>query len=185
MSQGHVIVPLSLHEVERVLDETKRRVVNALRMKGQERFNASYNCIEGHALGAAAELAASKFLGLEWDPVRDDFSPTDVGGYEVRETKVFSGDFKACCPHEPAEKLYLAVGVTNRPWVFRVVGWISGREAWHYGQLIEVNGWPAAWFVNEAYWNQFDWDLVAPWREPLVREAIEKQQEEIRARRKP
>ena len=182
---GQIVVSLSLDDVERVLDEMKRRVLNALRMGGQERFNASYNCIEGHALGAAAELAVAKFLGVEWDPIRDDFGPTDVGGYEVRETKTLGGFFKAGCPHEPAEKKYLAVGVTKRSWVFRIVGWITGAEAWHRGNLQETNGWPPAYFVHENLWNRFEWDLVAPWLEPEASEAIRRQIDDMKARKKP
>lgn len=101
---------------------------------------------EAHEIGAAGELAFSKFLGIPYVPA--GMKEIDVGGYEVKTSS--KATYRLIVRKENADdKTYVHV-VRVGPRTFRIVGWILGGDAKKVGSLENPekgNSYGAAWFV--------------------------------------
>lgn len=101
--------------------------------------------------GCLGEQVLAKFTGRYWDgALRDEARPGDVGDMEARHSNYPGAHL---CIHKGDADDHIFVLVTGSlvgrpPWVFRVVGWISGahgkREEW-WGDVKEGKNRPAFW----------------------------------------
>jgi len=182
-----VEIRLTHDDVEKVLAEGSRRVMNALRGglgAGKFFFAGDYGGLMGHAIGAAAECVSSKLTGEIWDPLARDFSTSwDVGGYEVRLTMHHHGEFRTAQDHEETSKKYLIVGLARRPWTFRAVGTIDGVDARAFGKLEDRMGYGFTWWVHEDKIEPISKEMADRVREPDAVDFINRAIEDLKMRK--
>jgi hypothetical protein len=101
-----------------------RRQLRAVVKGSKPRFPERYpgELFAYHIIGAMAEVAVAKYLGVYWSAHTGKFSCGDVGEFEVRWS--MRSDLKVR-PRDSG----IIVSVTGQPPEFKVVGWISADRA--------------------------------------------------------
>lgn len=99
-----------------------------------------------HILGAAGELAFSKFRRKPWRPAR--MKERDVDGFQVRTVYKPRGELKIRKRDSGSDRFAL---VAHRAQfrVFVIAGWVTGEEGRKLGRLLNPNGWGPAYFVPQ------------------------------------
>jgi len=106
----------------------------------------SGNGLEVHVLGAQAELAAAKFLGVDWEATINTFKAPDVLDYQVRGRKLHGYDLIVRLNDSDRAPFILVVGTGP----FYVVGWLYGHEAKREEWLATHGGREKAYFVPKS-----------------------------------
>ena len=101
------------------------------------------NGLEIHVIGAQAELAVARFLGVEWEATINTFKAPDVLGCQVRCRSRYGYDLLIRRDDKDAEPYVLVVGTGP----FYIVGWIYGHEAKRDEWLAEHGKRERAYFV--------------------------------------
>lgn len=93
-----------------------------------------------HILGAMAECAVAKALGMYWGHHRNKFESGDVGTFEVRYSK--RTDLKI-----RERDNGVVISVTGEPPTFTIVGWIDARDAKQHFTASAPRQGPPAYFI--------------------------------------
>lgn len=81
-------------------------------------------------LGCAGEIAFAKAAGVYWEPTNKTFSRPDVGQFEIKTVRKKQEGFSPSLPVEleTNDEQLVALVYGEYP-SFRIIGWISGRDA--------------------------------------------------------
>lgn len=123
-----IVVTLSWYELIQAATVGVRRQVDALRRARPEVYGAPHRGEwDAHILGATAEMAVAKHLGVYWEGVvdRPETLAGDVGVVQVRGTSYLDG---ALILHDRDldDAMFYLVAVDGR--VCRLLGRILGRD---------------------------------------------------------
>lgn len=103
--------------------------------------------------GAAAEMAYCKFRNKYWNASINSFKAGDCGeNVQIRSTPLPNGCL--IVREEDLDHHYYVLVIGSSP-VFRVAGWIHGKEAKKPEFMKSPNGRPAAYFVPQSYLRKF------------------------------
>jgi len=108
------------------------RHVHNLRVKAQQAWGYDgAHAWETHIVGAQGEALVAKHFGCEWDGALGDYAAKDVGGYQVRTTRIKSGCL-ILHPEDLDDDLFVLVVLLRDG-----VGDLVGAKIGHRGKIAE------------------------------------------------
>lgn len=122
--------------------------VNSSRRNAHGLVADSHDSLQVHVLGALGELAVCRYLGYVGELTVDTYkTAADVGQYEVR-TRSRPNYELIVRDDDPNDAVFILV-LKDGP-VFRIKGWIRGRDAKRAEWVQRYGGRPPAYFVPHA-----------------------------------
>jgi hypothetical protein len=140
------LIVLLDHELEHAVAVGTRRQDEAINRRLKNKYGFKGDPYEVHVEGACGEYAVAKALGVPWEATVNTFREADVAGYEVKTRSEQHYGIIVRPDTDPDDAFMLAIG--HRP-VYRVCGWISGREARRTEWWKTYGDRPGAWFVPQ------------------------------------
>lgn len=141
-------VTLEWYELSRAALVGVSRNVEALRMKCHDRLSTKASNWDIHILGALGECALCKALGLYWAGGINTFKAGDVG--DLLQVRTRSNHAYEMIVRRGDKDTDIFTLVTGGPAEFRVVGWLTGKDAKRKEWLKNYGGYGEEYFVPQS-----------------------------------
>lgn len=140
-------VTLTPDEIELAVGVGTRRQLRSILAGRRDAYGFKGDPWRVHIEGAMGEMALAKALGRFWSGAGERFEDdTDVGGIQVRTRSNHKYELYLW-PKDEDDPIYVLV--TGTPPVFRVRGWIRGKDAKKQEWFKSIGRAPAFFVPNE------------------------------------